>query len=71
MLLFVAANISTLLAVFRLVGLDQKNIAAHLITPADRIITNQVIMTLLGATAVQVGAIAVIIARYLFPGRGP
>jgi hypothetical protein len=27
-----------------------------------------VIMTLLGATAVQVGAIAVIIARYLFPG---
>ena len=53
------------------VVLDQKNITAHLITPADRIITNQVIMTLLGATAVQVGAIAVIIARYLFPGRGP
>jgi hypothetical protein len=50
------------------VRLDQSNIAAHLITPADRIITNQVVMTLLGATAVQVGAIAVIIARYLFPG---
>jgi hypothetical protein len=40
-----------------------------LITPADRIITGQVITALLGATAVQVGAIAVIIARYLFPQR--
>jgi hypothetical protein len=28
-----------------------------------------VIMALLGATTVQVGAIMVIIARYLFPGR--
>ena len=28
-------------------------------------------MTLLGATTVQVGAIVVIIARYLFPGRAP
>ncbi|MEA2731005.1 MAG: hypothetical protein QOF70_5480 [Acetobacteraceae bacterium] len=26
-------------------------------------------MTLLGATTVQVGTIAAIIARYLFPGR--
>jgi hypothetical protein len=42
-----------------------------LITPADRIITSQVVMALLGATAVQVGAIAVIIAQYLFPGRQP
>jgi hypothetical protein len=40
-----------------------------LITPADRIITSQVIMALLGATTVQAGAIAAIIARYLFPGR--
>jgi hypothetical protein len=31
----------------------------------------QVIMALLGATTVQVGAIAVLIARYLFPGRQP
>jgi hypothetical protein len=68
MVLFIAANGAALYAVERLVRLDQSNIAAHLITPADRIITNQVVMTLLGATAVQVGAIAVIIARYLFPG---
>jgi hypothetical protein len=36
-----------------------------LITPADRIITSQVIMALLGATTVQAGANAAIIARYL------
>jgi len=66
--LFIAANGVALYVVERLVRLDQSNIVAHLITPADRIITNQVVMTLLGATAVQVGAIAVIIARYLFPG---
>jgi hypothetical protein len=29
------------------------------------------ILLVWGATAVQVGAIAVIIARYLFPGRQP
>jgi hypothetical protein len=49
--------------------LDEINIATHLIAPGDRIITEKVIMALLGATTVQVGAIAAIIARYLFPGR--
>ena len=71
MALFIVANGVTLFAVDRLVRLDQSNIEAHLIKPAYRIITNQVIMALLGATAVQVGAIAVIIAQYLFPGRQP
>jgi hypothetical protein len=49
--------------------LDQHNIAQSIIAPADRIVNNQVIMTLLGATTVQVGAITAVIARYLFPGR--
>ena len=71
MVLFILANVLMLYAVYRLVWLDQSNLEAHLITPADRIISNQVIMALLGATAVQVGAIAAIIARYLFPGRQP
>jgi hypothetical protein len=57
-------------AILVLVMLDEINIGWHLVTPGDRIITNQVIMTLLGATTVQVGTIAVIIARYLFP-TGP
>jgi hypothetical protein len=69
MVIFIVANGATLWIVLSLVGVDQHNIASKLITPADRVITNQVIMTLLGATAVQVGAIAAIIAQYLFPGR--
>jgi hypothetical protein len=43
-------------------SLDQANIEHNLIKPAERIVTAQVIMSLLGATTVQVGAIAVIIA---------
>jgi hypothetical protein len=56
-------------AVSLLVLLDECNIVHRLISPADRVITNQVIMALLGAMTVQVGTIAVIIARYLFPAR--
>lgn len=68
-LIFAGANVATFAIVLSLVRLDQENIASHLIAPADRIITNQVIMTLLGATAVQIGVIAGIIARYLFSGQ--
>jgi hypothetical protein len=59
----------TLAALAILVLLDEINIALHLIAPGDRIITEKVIMALLGAATVQVGAIAAIIARHLFPGR--
>jgi len=66
---FIVANIATVIALSILAWLDQGNIQSKLITPGDRIITSQVFMALLGATTVQVGAIMVIIARYLFPGR--
>jgi hypothetical protein len=66
---FVVANAVTLAALALLVWLDQNNMAAHLISPADRIVGNQVILALLGATTVQVGTVAAIIARYLFPSR--
>lgn len=66
---FVRANYWTLGALGVLAGLDEINIWLHIITPGDRIISNQVIMALLGATTVQVGTIAAIIARYLFPSR--
>ena len=48
---------------------DQMNIERKLIVPSDWIINHQVIIALLGATTVQVGAVAAIIARYLFPSR--
>ena len=66
---FLKANGLTLAAVAVLVVLDEINVASHLIAPGDRIITEKVIMALLGATTVQVGAIAALIARYLFPSR--
>jgi hypothetical protein len=66
---FVKANGWTLAVIGALVLLDEANIVFRGMAPADRIIGSQVIMALLGATTVQVGAIAAIIARYLFPGR--
>ncbi len=58
------ANFVTLLVMAGLVWLDQGNVASHSIAPGDRIITSQVFMALLGATTVQVGSIAFIIAQY-------
>jgi len=66
---FIVGDLFTLCALAWLVQLDQSNIETHLIQPGDRLITSQVIMALLGATTVQIGTIAAIIARYLFPGR--
>lgn len=68
---FLKANGWTLAALGALVVLDEFNVGFHLIAPGNRIITDKVIMALLGATTVQVGAIAYAIARYLFPGRQP
>jgi hypothetical protein len=65
---FLWANGLTLGAIGVLWVVDQVYIAFRVIAPGDRIITAQVIMALLGATTVQVGAIAANIARYLFPG---
>jgi hypothetical protein len=65
----IGADVVTLFCLGALVCLDQRNISYSVIAPADRVVSSQVIMTLLGATTVQVGVIAAIIARYLFPGR--
>jgi hypothetical protein len=65
------ANGVVLGAVAVLAVVDEFNIALNWIGPDARIINAQVIMTLLGATTVQVGAITFAIARYLFPGRQP
>ncbi len=66
---FLWANGITVAVVVALVALDEINLAVRLSAAGERIIGGQVIMTLLGATTVQVGAIAYLIARYLFPAR--
>ena len=59
---FGIANGVTLLGVAVLAGLDQWNMVRGTITTADRIVDQKVVMTLIGATTVQVGAIAFIMA---------
>lgn len=70
---FLRANGLTLAALGLLWFADEVNIVLsivfHVTTPVSRVITSGVVMTLLGATTVQVGAVAAVIARYLFPGR--
>src|SRR5215471_13817841 len=58
---FLEANKWTLIALGVLVVLDEINLIAHL--AGGRIVTEKVIMALLGATTVQVGAIAYAMAR--------
>jgi hypothetical protein len=64
--LFAATNILSVLFVGVLYFFDQRDIADHLIPATGRVITPSVVMSLLGATTVQLGAIAVIMARGIF-----
>lgn len=66
---FIVGNLAIMAALGVLAWLDQYDIERHLITLAERMVTQQGIMTFLGATTVQVGAIAFVIAKYLFPHR--
>lgn len=64
--LFALTNILSVIFVGVLYYFDQRDIAAHLIPATARVITPSVVMSLLGATTVQLGAIAVIMARGIF-----
>jgi hypothetical protein len=66
---FIWANGIALAVLVVLAVVDEINLVERLAPSADRIINHQVVMALLGATTVQVGAIAAIIARYLFQHR--
>lgn len=51
--------------------LDEKMLVAKSITPADRLVTSEVMMALIGATVIQTGAGFIAITSYLFPKRMP
>jgi hypothetical protein len=68
--LFVVVNVFMLGLVVWLAWVDQTELAAKLITPTARLINNQVIIALLGATTVQLGTVAVIMAKYVFKTPG-
>jgi len=70
MWLFGAVNVITMLFIFVLFCFDQSDLGAKVIGPGDRIVNAEVLMSLLGATTVQLGTIAVIMARYIFKAPG-
>ena len=65
--LFVMTNVLVMLGLAFIVWLDNGQLAAGTIKAGDRIIDAKVIMTLLGATTVQLGTVIYTIARAIFP----
>jgi hypothetical protein len=78
LLLFFLLNVAVVLLVWWLASFDIEMVRRMAQRPRSlqvpeaslRIVTPQVLMSLIGATVVQVGASMVIIVRYLFPERG-
>jgi len=64
--LFGVVNIFTLALIVWLACADQSELAAKIIPAGDRVIDAQVIVSLLGASTVQLGSIAVIMVRLVF-----
>jgi hypothetical protein len=68
---FLVVNLATLLGLYLIYLADAAELQAKLVAPNQRVIDSRVVMTLLGATTVQLGSMAVIMAKYLFPGARP
>jgi hypothetical protein len=68
--LFVALNAAVIYLVWHAFNADIRLLQAKLISPGQRLVTDSVFMSLIGATVVQVGVILVAIAGYLFPKKG-
>jgi hypothetical protein len=63
---FFLVNMFTLGVLVWLGREDQHDLVRKLITPSDRLVSKDVIIALLGASTVQLGSIAVIMAKYVF-----
>jgi hypothetical protein len=66
--LFVATNAFVMAALGILYWQDVTQLTAGRIAPGDRIIDARVVITLLGATTVQLGTVIYTISRAIFPG---
>ncbi len=64
---FMVVNLATLLGLYLIYNSDAAELQAKLVTPDQRVIDTKVVIALLGATTVQLGSMAVIMAKYLFP----
>ncbi len=65
--LFVALNFFVIDLISRALDVDVAMIQQKQITPADRLITDNVLVSLIGATVVQLGAVILAMAHYFFP----
>ena len=68
---FVLANVLTLAGVAYIFRADNENIVAKAISADHRVVTADVVITLLSATTVQLRALALIMGKYLFPASRP
>jgi hypothetical protein len=64
---FVLVNIASMFGLYVVYLDDLANLRLKLETADQRVVNAQVLMALLGATTVQLGSMAVIMAKYLFP----
>lgn len=64
---FVLANVLTLAGVAYMFHVDSLSLAAKVINAQERVITPPVVMSIIGATTVQLGALAFTMGKYLFP----
>ncbi len=67
LVLFVATNAFVLAALGVLFWFDHQQLAAGLIAPDERIVDTRVVIALLGATTVQLGAVIYTMSRAIFP----
>ncbi|SFN41655.1 hypothetical protein SAMN05216386_0891 [Nitrosospira briensis] len=65
--LFIGSNIFVMIALGTGFWSDYSQLASRIITQDHRIIDNKVIMTLLGATTVQLGAVIYTMTQAIFP----
>jgi hypothetical protein len=67
---FVFVNVLTYFGIGWMYHDDQIELGAHIVEPSQRIITTGIVATVVGATTVQLGFIAILIGRFLFPTGG-
>jgi len=63
----VLANVLTLAGVAYIFHADNANIVAKAMNSDDRVITPRVVMAIVGATTIQLGALAITMGKYLYP----
>lgn len=66
---FIIANLVIAAIIIYLSVVDIMFIDSMKITPSDRVVDSELLMILIGATTVQLGAISVSVARWLFPAE--